>query len=152
MSMAALTQRLFIVSDEDAVFRMPQAMFKRLMANPAEYHLPQFANQRLRFACITVDLKDRKPDSVIRIDYHYIHFTADGAIDHQRFMRDGAVIMDAFDGMEDFSSKSDGNIIDGTKRFARRERDNAILWQPSVPLEKKILDASIDLITLPRIK
>lgn len=151
--MGSLALRLFIITDSDIVYSMPQAMYKRLMADPAEYHLPQFAGQRLRFACITVDLKDRKPDSVIRIDYHYLHFTDDGAIDRQRFMHDGAVIAEAFEGLSDFSTeKAESNIIDGSKRFAQRERDNAILWEPSVTLEKEILDAAVDLISLPKIR
>jgi len=54
--MPSLVPRLFIVTDDDAVYRIPQAMFKRLMEEPSGYYLPQFANQRLRFAYITEPL------------------------------------------------------------------------------------------------
>jgi len=140
-----------VITDDDQVFRMAETMFKRLLANPAEAHLKQFAGQRVRFADIVVELHHRKPERVVRIGYYYLHFNQDGSINYERFMRDGAVIAEA--GLAD-TRKTDADptrVINATAKFAQRERDHAIWWQPDDALEKVILDASVDLTSCKRL-
>ena len=57
-------------------------------------------------------------------------------------MLDGHLV--AIAGIPDiYMEKPKDNIIDAQQEFAKRKRDHAVWWKPTMQIERDILDASI---------
>jgi len=135
--------RHFFVSDDNVIFRVPNAKFERLLRGSFEKKTERFAGKRVRAAEIIVKLQNRKPIQVLRAIYYYLHFNEKGILDYDRFMKDGGIVANA--GIPDiFAEKVPSNLINAQQEFAKRQRDHTVWWKPSMQLERNILDASID--------
>ncbi len=142
--------RLFFVSDDDEIFRVPYAKFERLMKGSPEKNTERFAGKRVRAAEIIVMIEKRKPTQVLRAIYYYLHFNKKGILDYDRFMKDGRIVGDA--GISEiFAEEAQGNVINARQKFAERQRDHTVWWKPDMQLERNILDASVDEFTCKRV-
>jgi hypothetical protein len=140
--MSSASIRHFFISDDNEIFRIPNTKFERLLEGSVEKNTEKFAGKRVRTAEIVVKLENRKPIQVLRAVYYYLHFNEKGILDYDRFMKDGAIVADA--GIPKFlAEKVQGNLINAKHEFAKRQRDHAVWWKPSMQLERNILDASI---------
>ena len=141
--MTSASLRHFFISDDNEIFRIPNAKFERLLKGSLEKKIEIFSGKRVRTAEIVVKLEDRKPIQVLRAIYYYLHFNEKGILDYDRFMKDGGIVANA--GIPDiFAKKVQGNLINAQQEFAKRQRDHTVWWKPSMQLERNILDASID--------
>jgi hypothetical protein len=77
----ALAMRLFILDADDYIFRIAVARYDRMRSDPASCALPQFAAQRVREACLTVEIRDSQPQRVLRATYGMLPFDAKGMLD-----------------------------------------------------------------------
>ena len=141
--MSSASLRNFFISDDNEIFRIPNTKFERLLNGSLEKKTERFAGKRVRTAEIVVKLENRKPVQVLRAIYYYLHFNEKGILDYDRFMKDGGIVATA--GIPDiFAEKVQSNLINARQEFAKRQRDHAVWWKPSMQLERNILDASID--------
>ena len=141
--MSPASIRIFLVSDDDEIYRVPNTKFDRMLKGSFDEKIDSFSGKRVRAAEIAVKIENRKPIQVLRAIYYYLHFNKDGILDCDRFMKDGAIVANA--GIPGFlEEKSQGNLINAKKEFSKRQRDNTVWWKPDMQLERNILDASID--------
>ncbi len=141
--MTSASVRIFFVSDDDEIFRVPNTKFERLLKGSSEENTERFARKRVRAAEIIVKIENRKPVQVLRAIYYYLHFNKKGILDFDRFMKDGSIVATA--GIPEFlAEKVQGNLINAQQEFAKRQRDHTVWWKPSMQLERNILGASID--------
>jgi len=141
--MISASVRLFFVSDNDEIFRVPNTKFERLLKGSSEENTERFARKRVRAAEIIVEIENRKPVRVLRAIYYYLHFNQKGILDYDRFLKDGGIVANA--GIPDiFAEKVKGNLINARQEFAKRQRDHTVWWKPNMQLERNILDASIN--------
>ena len=61
--------KAFIIDDDDTVHRITYAMYKRLVAQEPEARLCQYADRRVRYALIAVEMKDRKPKDILHTEW-----------------------------------------------------------------------------------
>ena len=73
--------RVFLVNDDDSLKRFPLARFERLFQGHPEERLPEYAGKRVRYALVIVDLVNRKPFEILRIQYPILTFDSEGKID-----------------------------------------------------------------------
>jgi hypothetical protein len=140
--MSSASVRIYFVSDDDEIFRVPNTKFEKLLRGSFEEKTERFAGKRVRAAEIVVQIENRRPLQVLRAIYYYLHFDEKGILDYDRFMKDGGIVANA--GIPDiFAEKVQGNLINAQQEFAKRQRDHSVWWKPSVQLESNILDASI---------
>jgi len=66
--------RIFVVDENDIIIRIPATRFDRIRNRDPKESLPQYKNSRLRYAMVILELENRKPISVVRIDYGYLAF------------------------------------------------------------------------------
>lgn len=141
--MSSIASRYFLVTDEDDIIRLSQARFDRLSSNPPSDRLAEFANRRVRWAGIIVELEYRKPSKILRTTYGYLHFNRDGYLDIDRYLQDAAVVVAAgFPNI--FAGETPPNVIDARQEFAKRQRDHHVWWKPNARLEQRILDAAMN--------
>ena len=120
--MSSASLRHFFISDDNEIFRIPNAKFERLLKGSLEKKIERFAGKRVRTAEIVVKLEDRKPIQVLRAIYYYLHFNEKGILDYDRFMKDGGIVATA--GIPDiFAEKVQSNLINAQQEFAKRQRD-----------------------------
>ena len=140
--MSSASVRHFLINDDDEIIRIPNTKFKRLLRGSFEEKTERFAGKRVRAAEIIVRLENRKPVSVIRAIYYYLHFNEKGILDYDRYLKDGVIVLDAADSIN-YEEKVKSNIINARQEFAKRQRDYTVWWKPDMQLERIILDASI---------
>ena len=140
--MSSVSVRIFFITDEDEILKVPFAKFKRMQKGAYKEKTKRFAGKRIRAAEIAVMIENRKPVVVLRAIYYYLHFNEKGILDYDRFMKDGNLVAKA--GIpEIFIKEKIDNIINAQQEFAKKQRDHAVWWRPHMQLERDILDATI---------
>ena len=140
--MSSVSVRIFFITDEDEILKVPFAKFKRMLKGAYKEKTKRFAGKRIRAAEIAVMIENRKPVVVLRAIYYYLHFNEKGILDYDRFMKDGNLVAKA--GIpEIFIKEKQDNIINAQQEFAKKQRVHAVWWRPHMQLERDILDASI---------
>jgi len=141
-----LSHRFFLVTTNDEIVRLPNSHFERVLRMHPTERIPEYARQRMRVAEIIIDLQDRKPVDIVRGYYWYLNFDSNGTADYEKFMRHGAVSMEASIGADAWFGKEAGNVVRASHRFAVRRRDHEARWKPSPTLESRIFDAALGVI------
>lgn len=137
--MSSLSVRYFLVSDNDEIFRVPITKYQRLLKGSIEEKAERFAGKRVRAAELIVKFENRKPILVQHAVYYFLHFHENGSLDLDKYNESNGRLLEA--ALSDFSKKKEkNNIINAQYAFTERR----LRWEPSVPLERNLLDASID--------
>ena len=139
-----LSHRIIFIDSSDRVLRMPNSRFEKLLEPRPTERLPEFARQRVRVAEVIVGLEKRRPVEVVRLSYFYLHFDKSGFADYERFMRHGALAMEAVMGSDWSFSNERSNLIRAGHRFAARRRDHEAMWKPTSSLARSIHEAALD--------
>jgi len=131
--------RIFLVDDHDTVRRLPLSRFERLRRADPEDSLPEFAGKRLRFALAVLELADRRPVEVIRIEYFLLSFDSKGYLDRserEKQMKLGASMVAPHD-----DQTTSGSVIDARHHFAQKKFADRYTWTPTPEIETAIFDA-----------
>ncbi len=134
-----LTVWILFVSDDDSIQRFPLARFGRLIEGDTNECLPEYANKRVRYVEVALELKERKPDGILRILYLVLPFDSDGRVDaaeQDKERRLGAEMMSPI--VMDRGSKQ---VIEAGYRFAKRRFDHEYRWTPTQEIEAAIINA-----------
>ena len=51
--------RMYLLDQDDTLYRLPSAKFNRMLRDPTTYRLPRFAGRRVRMTDVAVELIDR---------------------------------------------------------------------------------------------
>ncbi len=73
--------RVFLIDEEDKIIRIPTSRFDRLRNRDLKEALIQHKDSRIRYAMVILQLENRKPISIVQIDYSYLLFDSEGRID-----------------------------------------------------------------------
>ena len=136
----ALSSRIFIVGTDDTLYRLAGTKFSGMLYDPSSYPLPRFAGQRLRMASATVEIQDRLPYRVVRVNYELLQFDDQGQLDIETFNHQNAALVDVMLENTLTSSRSNTAIIDASSRFIAQGGR----WNPSTSLEWRICQAALD--------
>jgi hypothetical protein len=64
--------QIFLIDEADKIIRIAATRFDRLRDRDPKESLLQYKNSRIRYAMVTLELENRKPISIARIDYGYL--------------------------------------------------------------------------------
>ncbi len=81
MNDPSLSERFFLVYDNDRLFRIPSTKRSSMMWNPTAYPIPRFKGKRVRTATVTVELHNRRPVKVLGMAYSYDQYDDGGLLD-----------------------------------------------------------------------
>jgi transposase len=134
-----LSIRIFIVEDDDTIKRLPLSRYERLLRRDPNERLSRYADQRVRYALIVVDLVNRKPIDVVRDEYAYLDFDKQGRLKEPEFGKEEISALD----MLDFSSleQQDKRVIDARHRFAKKRYFDKHRWDPTDEIITAIAEA-----------
>ena len=129
--------RIFLIDENDIIIRIPATRFDRIRNRDPKESLPQYKNSRLRYAMVILELENRKPISVVRIDYGYLAFDSEGRVDQKFLNAEGQVAMS----MLSFGSFNEEplGVVHAGHKFAEKRFKNEFTWLPSPELEQTII-------------
>ena len=118
MNPMSISHRVFVV-EEDAVFPISQKTFTALYSGKVGA-LPKFAGQTVKIAVVVYTLQQRKPKTIIQIDYERIRILEDGTID-EKYEHEGLHLAANRMWPLEATPKSSGNVVDAKARFEERQ-------------------------------
>ena len=75
--------RVFLVEEDNSIKMIPTAKFDRLWQPESNDQWQPYANKSIRYAKVVLNLTDRKPLSILHVDYGYLVFDSEGKLDQK---------------------------------------------------------------------
>ena len=80
-----LSFRIFLLDQDDVLFRLPNTKFDQMLRNPASHRLPRFVETQVRMTDVGIELIDRKAVQVVRVTFNVLTFDDDGNFNASAF-------------------------------------------------------------------
>lgn len=131
--------RVFLVNDDDSLQRLSLARYERLHRRDPEERLPKYAGSRVRYALVMLEVADRKPLEILRIQYSFLLFDSEGRIDESKRGREAKLAMEMLPSLAQKQARP--HVIDARHRFAKKRFDDEYKWTPTPEIEAAIVEA-----------
>jgi hypothetical protein len=130
--------RIFIVNDDNSLKRLPLNKCERLMKCDPDLSFPQYANKRVRYAEVVIELENRRPVELLRMEFYIMHFDSKGQID-------GTIEDDlksiGVNLVPPIYFEKDPVVINAQHHFAKKRFDHQFRWKPDPEIKTAILKA-----------
>lgn len=130
--------RIFIVDEDDSVYPLPMARYKRLRSQDPSAALTQYAEQRVRYALFVVELFDRRPVRILRAEYSYLTFDKGGKLDRADKEKETRLVFDNLPPSKFPLNETPENVIEARHIFARKQLHQKFRWTPNPEIESAI--------------
>jgi hypothetical protein len=134
----SVAYRVFLLHPDQTLYRVPHLTLTQLCAWAPELRVPEFAEQRIRFAHVYVQMSDRVPIHVKHIEGQYVRFDVTGALDTKSLL-DADLFTKQGSAQITRESSEDPKVIDARARFDRAR----CLWTPSLEIRTQITDIAL---------
>jgi hypothetical protein len=134
-----LGTRIFIVNDDDTLKRMPMKRYHRLFKRDPEERFLEYAGNHIRYVLVVLELKNRKPVEVLKIQYSYLAFDQKGRLRENERERAARLSMEMIKPL--LPEEESNHVIDTGYKFAKKRFDREFRWEPSAELETAIFQA-----------
>ncbi|MGD9134483.1 MAG: hypothetical protein PVF78_12585 [Desulfobacterales bacterium] len=134
-----LGTRIFIVNDDDTLKRMPMRRYHRLFKRDPEERFLEYAGNRIRYVLVVLELKNRKPVEILRIQYSYLAFDQKGRLREDERERAARLSMEMIKPSP--PGEESNHIINARYKFAKKRFRREFRWEPSAELEAAIFRA-----------
>jgi hypothetical protein len=127
--------------DGDRIIRVSQRRFERLVDRDLNEAMPEYAGQRLRCAMVYVQLADRKPVEVVRIDYMVLPLDPEGRVDADLQSRKMMLAGEMFGfGMTGTAER----VVDFGPYLAEKQYRAEYKWKPTENEERALVDLALE--------
>ena len=133
-----ITVWIFIVNDDDSIQRFPLTRFERLIERAPKERLQKYADKRVRYVEVALELEQRKPVEVLRILYLVLPFDSEGRVDAAEQEKERRLGVDMVPPILDRGSKQ---VVEAGHLFAKKRFDNEYRWEPTQEIEAAIINA-----------
>ena len=134
--------RIFLINEADKITRIPATRFDRIRDRDSKESLPQYKNSCIRYAMVILELENRQPISIARIDYGYLVFDSEGRVDQKFLDTEGQVAISMMPSIP--LPGEPENIVHASDRFAQKRFKAEFTWTPSFELEQKLIKKSFE--------
>ena len=134
-----LGTRIFVVDDDDTLKRMPLKRFHRLFRRDPEEKFVEYAGKRIRYVLVVLDLKNRKPVEILKIQYSYLAFDSQGRLREDDREKAARLSLDMLKPMP--SEQDSNDVINARHKFATKLFNREFRWKPSPEIETAIFNA-----------
>lgn len=127
--------------DGDRIIRVPLRRFNRLFDGDLNEAMPEYAGQRVRCAMVYVELADRKPVEVVRIDYMVLPLDPEGRVDADLQSRKLMLTGEMFGfGMTGTAER----VVDFGAYLAERHYRAEYKWKPTENEERALVNLALE--------
>ena len=134
-----LGTRIFIVNHDDTLKRMSLKRYHRLFRRDPEERFLEYAGKRIRYVLVVLELENRKPVEILRIQYSYFAFDPEGRLQEDEREKKARLSMDMLKPMQ--SEQELNHVIDARYKFAKKRFNREYRWEPPPELEAAISKA-----------
>ena len=131
--------RIFFVHDDDSIQRLPLARYERLVGRDPEERFPQYAGKRVRYALVVLELANRRPVEITKIQYSILNFDSEGRIDPAEQEREAGLTFEALPPLP--KDRQSPHVIDARHKFAQKRYRDVYKWTPSPEIAAAIVEA-----------
>ncbi len=124
-----LSIRVFIVEDDDSIKRLPLAQYERLLKRDPNESLLKYAGRRIRYALIVVDLVNRRPIEIVRDQFGFLDFDAEGRLKMAEHEKKESLAFDMLAPI--LSDQTNSRVIDARHKFAKKSYLDKFSWAPT---------------------
>lgn len=143
-----LSCRLFLLSGDDALYRLATTTFARMLREPGAFRLPEFAGRRVRMVEAIVELTGEAPRGLLRSTFSVLSFDAAGRFDAGRFGSQQFARVERGLARVLGTSDHDGTVVEAASHFVAQGGT----WRPSDPLRRDIEAAVLGQVKCRRLK
>ena len=129
--------RSFIIDDDETVHKISYAMYKRLVGQDPGEQLKRYSGQRVRYALIAVEMRDRKPVDILHTEEGFFTFDSDGRLDLSSRREEIKLVFDSL--APNTLNKSSSRIVDASHHFAKKKYEERFTWKPTPKIAKAII-------------
>ncbi len=133
-----VTVRSFFVNDDDSIQRFPLARFERLIERDPKERLPKYAEKRVRYVEMALELEQRKPVGILRMLYLILPFDSEGRVDAAEQEKERRLGIEMVPPILDRGSKQ---VVEAGHLFAKKRFDYEYRWEPTQEMETAIMKA-----------
>jgi len=121
------------ICEDDQIKRIPAAKFQRLWDGDPKEKISEYANRRVKFASIVVELENRKPVNVAHSDYIVIKIDNQGRFDRKEMEQMHTDAMKSLDLLGEIypDDSMPENVINKTTYFNHKKFRNKYHWEPN---------------------
>ena len=134
-----LGTRIFIANDDDTLKRMPMKRYHRLFKRHPEERFLEYAGNRIRYVLVVLELENRKPVEILRVQYSYLAFDQKGRLREDERERAARLSMEMIKTSP--PEEESNQVIDARYKFAKKRFSREFRWEPSAELETAIFKA-----------
>jgi hypothetical protein len=134
-----LGTRIFMVNDDDTLKRMPMKRYHRLFRRDPEERFLEYAGNRIRYVLVVLELENRKPVEILRIQYSYLAFDQKGRLREDERERAARLSMEMVKPSP--AEEESNHVIDARYKFAKKRFSREFRWKPSPEIEAAIFRA-----------
>ena len=131
-----MSLRVFIVNDDDSLQRIALSKYERMRDRDPRGRFPEYAGKRVRYALVFVDLENRQPVEILRVQYSYLYFDVEGLIEADNMEKATKLALETLPSV--LPKEYDEPIIDARQKFAKRRFDHLYHWTPTPEIEAAI--------------
>jgi len=139
--------RMFLLDQDDGLYRLPSTTFAQILTDPKSYRLMRFAGNRVRMTDVAVRLQDRQPVAVVWINFGFLSFDEHGYFDAPAFFRHQHARAELGMSLPSAAPRTPHKVVDAATRFVAQGG----LWSPSRKLQRKIDAVALGEMRCPRL-
>ena len=130
--------RIFVVNDDDSIKRLALARYDRLLERDPKERLTEYTGKRVRYALVVVDLVDREPAEILRIQYSYLSFDSEGRIDPAEGEREARLLLEILP--PEPIIRYPWDVVEPKRSLPKKHHDDEHKWMPMPEIETAIMD------------
>jgi hypothetical protein len=134
-----ITIWIFIVNNDDWIQRFPLTKYERLIVRDPNERLLEYANKRVQYIMIGVDLVNREPVEILRAQFSYLSFDSDGLIDRAKLREEVKLYIDIWPPAPIIRYPWD--IVDPKPSLPKERHNENDKWTPTPEIEAALLKA-----------
>ena len=134
--------RIFLIGDDDSIQRLSLARYERLLRRDPRERLARYVGKRVRYAMAILEVTDRRPVEIIRIQYSLFHFDSKGSIDAADQEREARLGLEMLPPVP--KEPDSPHVVDARHRFAKKRYHDEYKWTPTPEIEAAIVEAIFD--------
>jgi hypothetical protein len=134
-----LGTRIFIVNEDDTLKRMPMKRYHRLFRRDPKEQFLEYAGNRIRYVLVVLELENRKPVEILRVQYSYLAFDQKGRLREDERERAARLSMEMIKTSP--PEEESNQVIDARYKFAKKRFSREFRWEPSPEIETAIFKA-----------
>ena len=139
--------RMFLLDQDDGLYRLPNTKFVQMLTDPRSCRLDRFAGNRVRMTDVAVQLLERQPVAIVRINFGFMSFDDQGYFDAPAFFLHQHARVELGMDIQSATPRIPQKVVDATNRFVAQGG----LWSPSRKLQRQIDAVALGQVKCPRL-